>query len=68
MLKQSGISYQTAGENIAARYPTAAAVVDGWMNREGHLENISNPSFTKIQVGYVAGESQNGYWTQLFTG
>jgi uncharacterized protein YkwD len=29
MLKQSGISYQTAGENIAAGYATAAAIVDG---------------------------------------
>jgi uncharacterized YkwD family protein len=68
MLKQAGISYRTAGENIAAGYPTAKAVVDGWMNSEGHRENILNPAFTKIGVGYVTGGSQNGYWTQLFTG
>jgi uncharacterized YkwD family protein len=68
MLKHFGVSYQTAGENIAAGQPTAAAVVDGWMNSQGHRENILHPSYTHIGVGYVSGGDYGTYWTQLFTG
>jgi uncharacterized YkwD family protein len=68
MLKQFGVSYQTAGENIAAGQRSAQEVVDGWMNSKGHRENILNSSFTRIGVGYVSGGSYGSYWTQLFTG
>lgn len=68
MLKKFGVSYRTAGENIAAGYSSAQAVVTGWMNSEGHRANILNKSFTKIGVGYVSGGSYGSYWTQLFTG
>lgn len=65
MMKSFGITYRTAGENIAMGYPTPAEVVDGWMNSEGHRANILNASFTEIGVGYV----ENGhYWTQMFIG
>lgn len=65
MMKNFGISYRTAGENIAKGYRTPAAVVEGWMNSPGHRANILNSSFTHIGVGYV----QNGsYWTQMFVG
>lgn len=65
MIKSFGISYRTAGENIAKGYRTPKAVVDGWMNSPGHRANILNKSFTKIGVGYVAA---GHYWTQMFTG
>ena len=65
MMKSFGISYKTAGENIAMGYPTAQAVVDGWMNSEGHRANILNSSFKEIGVGYCA---NGNYWTQMFIG
>ncbi len=65
MMKSFGISYRTAGENIAKGYKTPAAVVDGWMNSSGHRANILNSSFTHIGVGYVA---SGNYWTQMFVG
>ena len=65
MMKSFGISYKTAGENIAYGYSTPEAVVKGWMNSEGHRKNILNPSFTQIGVGYVA---SGNYWTQMFIG
>jgi uncharacterized YkwD family protein len=68
MLKQFGVSSQTSGENIAAGYSTAQAVVTGWMNSQGHRENILNPAFTHIGVGYVTGGSYGTYWTQISTG
>lgn len=65
MIKNFNISYRTAGENIAKGYRTPQAVVDGWMNSEGHRANILNASFTQIGVGYVA---DGNYWTQMFIG
>lgn len=65
MMKSFGISYKTAGENIAKGYMTPQAVVDGWMNSEGHRANILNASFNTIGVGYVA---EGNYWTQMFVG
>ena len=65
MMKSFGISYRTAGENIAMGYRSPQSVVDGWMNSAGHRKNILNGSFTKIGMGYVAG---GNYWTQMFIG
>lgn len=65
MIKAFGISYRTAGENIAYGQRTPKQVVDGWMNSSGHRANILNSSYTQIGVGYVP----NGhYWTQMFIG
>lgn len=65
MMKKFGISYKTAGENIAMGQRTPEEVVNAWMNSEGHRANILNPNFTHIGVGYV----ENGhYWTQQFIG
>ncbi len=36
MLKKFGISYKTAGENIAMGQKTPKEVVNAWMNSEGH--------------------------------
>ena len=65
MIRAFGLSYRTAGENIAMGYATPAAVVAGWMNSEGHRANILNSAYTKIGVGYVA---DGRYWTQQFIG
>lgn len=66
MMKQFGIKYSTAGENIAMGQPTAEAVVKAWMNSEGHRANILNKNFTKIGVGYYKGSNGSPYWTQMF--
>ncbi|MBQ7827974.1 MAG: SafA/ExsA family spore coat assembly protein [Clostridia bacterium] len=63
MMKDFGITYRSAGENIARGYTTPKAVVDAWMNSEGHRANILNASFNRIGVGYVA---SGHYWTQMF--
>ena len=65
------ISFYTCGENIAAGYPTPAAVVDGWMNSTGHKANILNAAFTKMGLGYSVGLSNGqyrGYWAQECAG
>ena len=65
MIKAFGLSYRTAGENIAKGYATPQAVVNGWMNSSGHRANILNAAYKQIGVGYVAG---GNYWTQMFIG
>ncbi|MBQ9163118.1 MAG: SafA/ExsA family spore coat assembly protein [Clostridia bacterium] len=65
MMKSFGITYRTAGENIAKGQSTPQAVVNAWMNSAGHRANILNASFTEIGVGYVA---SGNYWTQMFIG
>ena len=58
-------SSAAAGENIAYGYPTARAVVDGWMNSEGHRRNILNCSAKVTGVG-LAYRDSTPYWTQVF--
>ena len=65
MIRDFGLSYRSAGENIAYGYGTPTAVVNGWMNSSGHRANILNASYTQIGVGYCAG---GNYWTQMFIG
>lgn len=66
MLKKFGVSYRTAGENIAKGQKTPQAVVSAWMNSPGHRANIMNKNFTKLGVGYTGGSSP--YWVQMFIG
>jgi uncharacterized YkwD family protein len=63
MMHSFGITYKTAGENIAMGYQTAESVMNGWMNSEGHRANILKASFTTLGVGYVA---DGNYWVQMF--
>ncbi|AFA50092.1 CAP domain-containing protein [Acetobacterium woodii] len=67
VLDEVGITYGLAGENIAAGYFSPEAVMNGWMNSEGHRANILNPEFEKLGVGYADSDSGYGhYWTQIF--
>ncbi len=65
-MKQAGLSYRRAAENIAAGQRTPEEVVNGWMNSAGHRANILNPQLTHLGVGYYAGGSYGTYWTQCF--
>lgn len=66
MMKNFGISYRSAGENIAAGQRTPQEVVTAWMNSEGHRKNILSSGYTHIGVGYAQGGSKQHYWTQMF--
>jgi hypothetical protein len=64
----AGYDYRNCGENIAAGYATPAAVVDGWMNSDGHRANILDPDYCDIGVGYAVVNVSDfyHYWTQDF--
>lgn len=61
-LKEAGVKYLSAGENIAMGYRTPADVMKGWMDSEGHRNNILNPNFTDFACGVY----KSGYWSQFF--
>lgn len=63
MIRDQGVSYSAAGENIAQGQTTPEQVVKSWMNSEGHRKNILSDNFTHIGVGY---NEQGHYWTQMF--
>ncbi|MFG2939017.1 CAP domain-containing protein [Streptomyces sp. NPDC048282] len=60
----AGIS-NLGGENIARGQATAQAVMDAWMNSEGHRANILNCDFKTLGVGVHFG-SGGPWWTQDF--
>lgn len=68
LMKQYGVSYRTAGENIAMGQTSPAQVMNGWMNSPGHRANILNSSYTKIGVGVAQNANGTYYWTQHFIG
>ena len=65
MIRAFGLTFRSAGENIAYGQRTPQAVVNAWMRSSGHRANILNASYTQIGVGYV---SDGHYWTQMFIG
>lgn len=56
---------RTWGENVAAGYVTATAVMNGWMNSPGHRANILSPQFKEIGVAATTGTSGAIYWTMV---
>ena len=65
-MKKAGILYWSAGENIAAGQYSPEAVVESWMNSEGHKKNILNPDFAYLGVSVVKGGNYGIYWAQEF--
>lgn len=66
-LKEAGVSYRGAGENIAWGQKTPEQVMEGWMNSAGHRANILNETYTSIGIGYHQNSAGVNYWSQLFT-
>ena len=67
MLKSFGITYRTAGENIAGNSSNSSAV-EAWMNSSGHRANILNSSFNYTGLGVVNGSKYGKIYVQMFIG
>lgn len=80
-LANNYFNWSAGAENIAAGISTAEGVIDAWMNSLGHRNNILNPDFTEIGIGYYyqpddqpnvrlpdgsLGGAYFYYWTQDF--
>ncbi|MER6096886.1 CAP domain-containing protein [Streptomyces sp. NPDC001728] len=62
--EKAGVSGM-GGENIARGQADAAAVMESWMNSDGHRANILNCDFTTLGVGVHFGDG-GPWWTQDF--
>lgn len=67
MMKNFGISYKTAGENIAGNSSNKGAV-EAWMNSEGHRANILNGSYNYTGVAVVKSTKYGKIYVQMFIG
>jgi uncharacterized protein YkwD len=60
-VQRFGYQYSAVAENVAVGQRTPSQVLTSWMESPGHRQNILNPKYTEIGVGY-----SNNYWTQVF--
>lgn len=65
-MREAGIDYSAAAENIAAGQASPEDVVESWMNSQGHRDNILNPKLKELGVGLARGGEYGIYWTQNF--
>jgi uncharacterized protein YkwD len=60
--------HRAVGENIAAGAMTPGEVTSGWLASPAHCENIMDPRFTLIGIGYAENRQTRSlvFWTQDF--
>ncbi len=67
---EAGYEWGWTGENIAYGYPSPDAVMEGWLDSDGHCSNIMSANYAEIGIGYYPGEaglrSNAHFWTQNF--
>jgi uncharacterized protein YkwD len=64
-MEASGVSFRTAGENLALA-PTLRIAHTGLMNSPGHRANILRPAFGRLGIGVMDGGSRGLMVTQNF--
>jgi len=67
MMRQFGISFKTAGENIAGN-STEEGATKAWMNSEGHRKNILNGNFNLTGIGIYSSPKYGKIFVQMFIG
>ena len=67
MMKQFGITFKTAGENIAGNR-TVEGAFKAWMGSEGHRRNILNGKFNYTGIGIVPSKTYGNILVQQFIG
>lgn len=67
MLRNAGVSYTTAGENLAGGRTVSRAHTN-LMNSSGHRKNILNSKYTHVGIGIIDGGPYGKMFTQLFIG
>ncbi len=65
MLKNFGVSYIKAGENIAGNQ-TVEKAHEALMNSSGHRQNILSSEYTHIGIGIQEGGQYGNMFTQMF--
>lgn len=70
-IEPNGVASYTEGENLAAGNSAVSpeTTVAAWMNSEKHRENILNPNYTKLAVGFYfdPNTKYQTHWSQYFS-
>jgi uncharacterized protein YkwD len=66
-VRAAGYQETLVGENIAYGPKTVDEVVQGWLDSPGHCENIMDPRFGEMGLGYATGydSKRHLYWVQV---
>ena len=67
MIKNFGIKYKAAGENIAGNSSNQGAV-NAWMNSSGHKANILSNNYNYTGVAVVSSPTYGKVYVQMFIG
>lgn len=67
----AGYQWMTWGENIAVGYRTPVEVMKAWIKSPSHRQNLVNPNYSEIGLGFAVGYSLSYgpgavYWSQEF--
>lgn len=57
---------KAVGENVAYGYGSAEAVVNGWLNSEGHREVIESTKYTHFGISTESNSEGRNYFTHIF--
>ncbi|EGQ1341193.1 CAP domain-containing protein, partial [Staphylococcus aureus] len=67
-LKKDGITFNSAGENLAYGQVSSIYAHQGLMNSIGHRKNILNDTFKILGVGVDFNDEKQPFWTENYTG
>nr|WP_246570039.1 CAP-associated domain-containing protein [Lentibacillus saliphilus] len=65
-MKEDGISYRMAGENLAAGQSSSIFAHEGLMNSSGHRKNILKEDFNTLAIGVAFNADTHPYYTETF--
>lgn len=68
VLDDFSINYYCSGENIAAGVDSAEITVNQWIDSPSHYQNMINPDYTEMGIGYYYDENSTYkyHWVQIF--
>lgn len=67
VLRDLGIKYTYAGENIGDGFRQSEGVCEAWKDSPSHYKNIVNGRYNKIGVGVAQSVDGRFYWVQIFS-
>lgn len=67
-MHKDGITFDSAGENLAYGQKSSIYAHEGLMNSLGHRKNILNADFTTLGVGVDFNNNRQPYWTENYIG
>ena len=65
-ISATGYQFTSAGENIAYGYRSPTSVMTGWLNSEGHRNNILNRNYTEVGLAVSVDQVGVPYWCVVF--